>query len=110
MFTTRKYLSGTAKRKRRKEKEKSLSKRKRTLEDLGWGTKKLKIDLGSEIEVATDDQASSIDNISSQNTVYTAYSCSINDSIDGDTADATSVSFCSSDPATWKQLSSLQKN
>ena len=64
MFTTRKYLSGAAKRKRRKEIEKNLSKGKRTLEDLGWKTKKLKINLSDEIEVAADDQAS-IDNISS---------------------------------------------
>ena len=55
MFKPRKYLSGAAKRKRRKEKDKSLARGKRTLEDLGWGIKKLRADLIDETEIATDD-------------------------------------------------------
>ena len=57
----RKYLSGAAKREKRKEKDKNLARGKRTLEDLGWGIKKPRVDLIDETEIATDDGELSMD-------------------------------------------------
>ena len=112
MFKPRKYLSGAAKRKRRKEKDKSLARGKRTLEDLGWGIKKLRADLIDETEIATDDGEPSMDEGSSQNTVTAETASTSSNSNDTDSVVSISsnmVSFCTSDPATWRQLSAADR-
>ena len=112
MFKPRKYLSGAAKRKRRKEKDKSLARGKRTLEDLGWGIKKLRADLIDETEIATDDGESSMDDGSSQNTVTAETASTSSNSNDTDSVVSilsNMVSFCTSDPATWRQLSAADR-
>ncbi|MCY3927482.1 MAG: DUF4371 domain-containing protein [Acidobacteria bacterium] len=89
------------------EKDKNLARGKRTLEDLGWGIKKPRVDLIDETEIATDDGELSMDEGSSQNTI-TAETASSN-SNDTDSVISTLgniVSFCTSDPATWRHLSS----
>ena len=113
MFKTRKYLSGAEKRKRRKEKDNKLARGKRTLEDLGWGIRADIIDA-----IAKDDSEQSMDEGSSQNIVTAEIASAIaSNSDDSDSAVSTSLasnmvslqSFCTSDPATWRQLSSVDR-
>ena len=115
MFKARKYLSGAEKRKRRKEKAKKLATGKRTLEDLGWGIKKFRADIIDEI--STDDSEQSMDGGNSQNiitadTASTIASSSSDDSnlvVSASIPSSNMASFCTSDPATWRQLSSADR-